>query len=295
MTYKNILINRNPERSDNCMKSSLNYPDIHPADYVKKQISPVIKKKTDLKKEIVWTYLVAKKYADDYEKLAEILGVKERIMPEEPSIWLEANLQLTREKEGRSSWSTRADLAIGHLEFEKGTKRKKSIQSNGSEWVCIVESKWYDKSHFTKTPERINQLLKIIEHALLLHDDEGRFPNKVYVTLVTPRYFKERTGKYSHRYYSDKYEAYKEPAKLEKDLRLCRLPFLKHNIETLVSRTNALVLNWITFEELLGLPNLVEDQRPDKYRVTIYSWEEVFMKMDRMDLYNELLNETQGI
>jgi hypothetical protein len=276
-----------------CMKSFLKYPDIHPADYIKKQISPVIKKDKDFKKEIVWTYLVARKYKDDYEKLAEMLGVKERIMPEVPLICLEANLQPTREKEFRSSWSTRADLAIGHFEFEKGTKRKKSIQSNGREWICIAESKWYDKGHFTKTPEKINQLLKIIEHALLLHDDQGRFPHKVYMTLVTPRYFKERTGKFSHRYYSDKYEEYKEPAKLEKDLKMCRLPFLKHNIETLISRTNALVLNWITFEELLRLPNLVEDRIPDRYKVTFDSWEEVFIKMGRMDIYKEMLSETQ--
>jgi hypothetical protein len=49
-------------------------------------------------------------------------------------------------------------------------------------------------------------LLQIIEHALLLHDGRGSFPEKVYVTLVTPRYFKERLGKFSDREYSKKCE-----------------------------------------------------------------------------------------
>jgi hypothetical protein len=132
-------------------------------------------------------------------------------------------------------------------------------------------------------------LAQIIDHALLLHDSKGKFPEKVYVTLLTPEYFKEGFGKFSHRDYTEKYEEYRnKPGKLENDLKLCPLPFLKHNIETLISRINALKLNWVTFEELLGLPNLVEDHIPDCHRVTIGSWEKVFSEMGRQDLFREL-------
>lgn len=66
------------------MESSLK----HPADHVKVKIGPVIKVNKDMTKEIVWTYLVARKYKNDYENLAEKLGVKEETMPNEPKIWI---------------------------------------------------------------------------------------------------------------------------------------------------------------------------------------------------------------
>jgi len=63
----------------------------------------------------------------------------------------------------------------------------------------------------------INQLSRIIEHSLLLHDKKGHFPEKVYVTLVTPRYFKEGLGKFSQRKYLKKYNEYKDdPEKFKK-------------------------------------------------------------------------------
>jgi len=275
------------------MECSLKYP----ADYIKVQISPVITENKDMTKEIVWTYLIARKYKNDYPcdyaKLAEKLGVKEKMMPEKSKIWLEAYLQPTRSKEGKT-WMTRADLAMGHL--KEISRKENQFQSSGGEWVCIVESKWYDNMHFTSTPEKINQLLKIIEHALLLHDDQGRFPKKVYVTLVTPKYFKEGFGKFSHRDYSNIYNEYNKPGKLKlkKDLALYNLSFLNHDLETLIGRTRALILNWVTFEELLDLPNLVEHHRPGKYRVTINSWKEIFSKMGMDDQYNKLTVGTGG-
>jgi hypothetical protein len=68
----------------------------------------------------------------------------------------------------------------------------------------------------------------------------------------------------------------------------CQLLFLKHDVETLIGRIGALKFNWVTFEELLGLPNLVEDHRPGKYKVTIDSWKDIFLKMDMEDSYNKL-------
>jgi hypothetical protein len=260
---------------------------IHPPDYVDKQVRPYIKS-NDREKEVVWTYLVARKYVKDLKDLVRLLcGQENLLMPEESKIWLEAYLQPTRQGEG-VSWKTRADLAIGH--FEEETERENQIQGSGGEWVCIVESKWYDDIRLNaKSDDRLNQFLRIIEHALLLHDKKGHFPEKVYVTLVTPKYFKEGTGKFSDRKYPKKYKEYKDnPEKLKKDLAICALPFLKYDVETLISRTSALILNWVTFEELLGLPNLVEDQIPGKYRVTIDTWKKIFSEMGRPDLSSDL-------
>jgi hypothetical protein len=263
------------------MKTSL----IHPASYVNIQMRPAIQK-NDLTAEVVWTYLVARKYEKDHGALANTLCGQDKMLPENSKIWLEAYLQPTRQDE-RDSWKTRADLAMGHLKKIEG--RKNQIQGSDGEWICIVESKWYDDIQINAVDDGSNQLLKIIEHALLLHDNKGNFPKSVYVTLVTPKYFMEGLGKFSYRKYPKKYKEYRnEPAKLKKDLALCTFPFLRHDIESLINRADALKLNWVTFEELLGLPNLVEDHIPGKHRVIIDTWKEVFFKMGREDLLSEL-------
>lgn len=273
------------------MTTSLFYPK----PYVGIQIRPAIKD-NDRSAEVVWTYLVARKYENNYQALVSKLlcGTIPESLPRNNNMWLEAYLQPTRQDE-RDSWKTRADLAIGHLEVIRGSKNQ--IQGSGGEWVCIVESKWYDDIRLNAVSEDgINQLSRIIEHSLLLHDEKGHFPEKVYVTLVTPSFFKEGLGKFSHQEYSKKYKEYKnEPEKLKKDLALCTFPFLKHDIETLINRADALKLNWVTFEELLELPNLVEHHRPGKYRVTIDSWKEIFSEMDMDDLYIKLSAGPGGV
>jgi len=56
----------------------------------------------------------------------------------------------------------------------------------------------------------------------------------------------------------------------------------------LLQRTESLKLNWVTFEELLDLSNLVEDHIPGKYRTTLETWEQVFQEIHREDLFVEL-------
>jgi len=132
-------------------------------------------------------------------------------------------------------------------------------------------------------------LSRLIEHALLLHDKKGEFPERVYVTLITPRYFKDQLGQFSERNYWKKYHDYTKNKKiLERDLGLCTLPFLNHDLETLLSRISALKLNWVTFEKLLDLSDLVEDYIPGKYRTKRDSWKQIFAEMGREDLFVEL-------
>ncbi len=70
---------------------------------------------------------------------------------------------------------------------------------------------------------------------------------------------------------------------------MCSLPFLKYDVDTLISRIDALKLNWVTFEELLGLSNLVEDHIPGKYRVTRDTWEKIFTEMNSENLFQGLM------
>jgi hypothetical protein len=258
----------------------------HPAPYVDVQIRPAIQN-NNLKAEVVWTYLVARKYENDHQALVDKLCGTGEQLPRNSKIWLETYLYPTRiRKEENKCWKIRSDLALGHLELSKN--KDSQIQSNG-DWICIAESKWFDDIHPNSKFPEILQLSQIIDHALLLHDKNGDFPKRVYVTLITPNYFKERLGDFSDRLYWDKYNDYKfEPEKLEEDLRLCPLPFLKHDVETLIDRISALTLRWVTFEELLDLTNLVEDQIPGMHKVTRGHWESIFKAMDEEELYAEL-------
>ena len=258
----------------------------HPAPYLEKQIKPAIKK-NNLTAEVVWTYIVARKYEKDQNKLVEKLCGRSETLPTNSKIWLETYLYPTRiRQEEKDFWKSRADLSVGHIELATG--RKSQIRSSGS-WVCIAESKWFDDIHQNPKFPEISQLSQLIDHALLIHGKKGNFPERVYVTLITPQYFKDRLGRFSERNYWNKYQDYKKDIKLlEKDLALCPLSFLKHDLETLINRISVLNLNWVTFEELLGLSNLVEDHIPGKYRTTLDTWKQVFIEMGEEDLFLEL-------
>jgi len=257
-------------------------PIFHPPPYFERQILPAINS-NNMTAEIVWTYLIARKYENDLPALVRLLCGQEEHIPSDAKIWLEVYPHPTRIRRDEGMyWKTRADLAIGRIEHVGG--KQAQIRANG-DWICIAESKWFDDIHPNARYPNILQLPQLIEHALLLHDRNGKFPERVYVTLVTPAYFKDQKSPFSERQYRKKYREYKEATKnLENDLRLCLLRFLKHDVEMLISRIGTLTLNWITFEDLLGLPNLVERHVPGKYRTTFETWDQVFNEMGRADL-----------
>lgn len=259
---------------------------LHPAPYVERQVKPAIKS-NNMAAEVVWTYLVVRAYQSDQQALVKKLCGRNETLPDNSMTWLEAYLHPTRiRQEEVKYWRSRADLSMGHLELTED--REYQIRSNGS-WVCICESKWFDDIHQNSRFPEILQLSQLIEHALLIHDNGGKFPERVYVTLITPQYFKERQGKFSERKYWKKFNDYTtDMALLEKDLRLCPLPFLKHDLKILISRVDTLKLNWVTFEDLLGLSDLVEDHIPGKYRTTRDTWKQVFKEMGREDIFIEL-------
>jgi hypothetical protein len=267
------------------MKASI----FHPPQYVDVQVRPDIFK-NNVNAEIVWTYLVAKKYLNDPYALVEKLCGRQEKLPKNTKIWLETFLYPTRiRKMEQAFWKVRADLALGHLELARN--RNSQVRSNG-DWVCIAESKWFADIHPNKKFPEIYQLSQIIEHALLLHSTNGKSLDKIYFTLVTPRYFKDRQGRFSNRLYHQKFFDYKNnPEILIEDLRLCPLQFLKkdHNVEAMVDRIGRLVMRWVTFEDLLGLPNLVEDHVPGKYRCTFSDWKAVFENIGLGPFYYELV------
>ena len=268
----------------------MDYPLKYPRPYLQNQINkPFLKNQMD--REIVWTYFVGRKYENEkyHKNLSMMLGVKDEKMPDNSKIWIEAFLQPTRVNEGKY-WKTRADLSMGHLKTIESSKLQ--ICSDG-DWVCVCEAKWNADLHNDKQ-DNVNQLAKLIDHALLLHNQEDYYPERVYVTLITPQYFKDKTIDKDYQNVFQKY--HNDKILIINDLRECKLKFKNYiDYNFFKKRLDNLILNWVTFEELLGLPNLVEDHIPGQYKVTFDSWREVFMKMNRMDLYNELLSDTQKI
>jgi hypothetical protein len=259
----------------------------HPAPYIEEQIAPALKA-NDLSKEVVWTYLVARKYQDNQAELSKkICGVNEPL-PQDAKIWLEAYLFPTRQKnEEVKCWRSRADLSVGNLELAEN--RDSQIRANGK-WINIVEAKWYDDIHPNSKYPEILQLSQVIDHALLMHDTAGNFPKRVYVTLLTPQYFKDKTEQFSERNYQEKFEKYTQsPSSLKIDLKLCPLTFLNHNIEILLKRIDSLILRWVTFEELLDLPKLVSPKIPGKYQNTFKTWQQIFEKIDMSNIYDEII------
>ena len=265
----------------------MNEKIFHPAPYIDRQVAPALRS-NDLTKEVVWTYLVAIKYADNQSSLVKLLCGIEEELPDDSRIWLEAYLHPTRKrKEEKNFWKSRADLSVGHLELVKG--RDSQIQSCG-DWVCIVESKWYDDIHQNSKFPDILQLSQLIEHAILMHDSSGKFPERVYVTLLTPNYFRENKGPFSDRQYKEKYNKYKiSTSYLKEDLKLCNLAFFEYDLDTLLERIDSLILRWVTFEEVLGLPELVGPQVPGKYKINMISWKQIFKKIGMADVYEKLV------
>ena len=172
---------------------------------------------------------------------------------------------------------------MGYLEGVED--RQLQIRSSGN-WVCICESKWSDDIHQNKQFPQIFQFSQLIEHAILLHDKRNNLPERVYVTLITPQYFRDHRSVFSKRDYWRKYHDYKSSnERLAEDLRLCPLQVLDYDIDKLLSRINMVKFNWVTFEELLGLPDLVGDYTPCKFK----TWEGVLKEIGRGDLFYELI------
>lgn len=253
---------------------------ILPPEYEKKQLYPsLIKNK--LYDERLWTYLVAKYYGRNAEELAQRLcGVVEKL-PDNTSIWLEARAFPSRMYEGNSQ----IDLAIGHLQKRMGTKH--GVQPKGGDWICFAESKWRsDIDCRTTGEESRNQLCRIMENGLMACDDRGIYPQRVYVTLITPKCFKEhpKTRLFGYKYL----DYYGNKDFLQKDIELCRFLLRRGDKEILTSRVNALSLNWVTFEDLFDLSKPLLEFNTGKRGCTISSWEKVLELLGDTDLFNDI-------
>ncbi len=199
--------------------------------------------------EQVWTFLVASGYAAAKEAgvslLIEHLTGSREVQPNNPRIWFEFEPFPPRKKEGR----THVDLALGAIARENDTKGGIELDDSDSPWVCFCEMKWYaDISLGVTNDVHRNQLARVIESAVYFQRD-GRYADRIYVTLVTPKVFRDRTPR--SRLYQYKFEEYsRDTRSLLADLRACVLE--QRRPCDLAERVQNLSLRWTTYDELFA-------------------------------------------
>lgn len=223
--------------------------------------------RTDFYDEVVWTFLLGISYAASGWEGIRLLdshlsgGTADQVVKH--PIWLEALPMPPRNKEG----NTNVDLAIGAIK-DRPPKEVAGLDRAAKEGgiaydptlgssVTFCEMKWYsDISKSVTHDQHRNQLSRVIENAVTFQSD-GRFVEKVTVTLVTPQIFKEIEPK--SRLYHYKLEEYKNPEILLREWQnsFQRMPKRSHNNWTYPENdhlldilTNRFTLQHLSFEEL---------------------------------------------
>lgn len=113
--------------------------------------------------------------------------------------------------------------------------------------------KWHSDIDTKVTHDRRrNQLSRVIENAIAFSGPGIELPDAVYVTLVTPAFYRDEHPR--SRLYWYKYHDYKsDPKLLENDLRNCRLQLRDYELSEVIDRLKVLHQNWCTFEDLIEL------------------------------------------
>jgi hypothetical protein len=123
----------------------------------------------------------------------------------------------------------------------------------------MVEAKWrHDLSYRTTHDLGRNQLARVIETALTFQNQKHRpaFPEQVFVTLLTPAYFKAARNR-GKRYYAYKFAEYEQDkAAIRRDVEDAAVrPRVQPGLweyPDLAERLEALSLCWVTYEELIA-------------------------------------------
>lgn len=197
------------------------------------------------------------------EKLYELLTRgNSKITPSNIKYGIEAQPLTHREKEG----NTYLDLAMGSIKKRGNTESGIELDTTNKEQDFVFcEAKWKsDLSVGVSKCSIRNQLQRVIENALIFAGEN--FKGNIFVTLITPELYKKHYELgLNTRFYSCKYFEYKGNIKgtflreldLIKELRV--IPFndekgveRKSKYREIVEKNlDKLILNWVTFEELL--------------------------------------------
>lgn len=195
--------------------------------------------------------------------LYQLLTRKETNPKDIIKIGIEAQPLTHREKEG----NTYLDLTMGSIKRRGNTESGIELDTTNKEQDFIFcEAKWKsDLSVGVSKCSIRNQLQRVIENALIFAGEN--FKGNIFVTLITPEIYKKHYELgLNTRFYSCKYAEYKGNIRgtfiRELDLieKLGVIPFndekgveKKSKYREIVEKNlDKLILNWVTFEELLA-------------------------------------------
>jgi len=210
--------------------------------------------------EQVWTFLIACGYAiagtEGTEKLTRILTGSHMHQPSDAKIWFEAMPYPTRKGERNTS----LDLALGTISIREETKGGIELKNCVSSWICFCEMKWFSDISLDVTHDlHRNQLARVIENAIFFSDKAGcrdqsnaRYPSRVYVTLVTPKVFRDANVK--SRLYQYKFEDYRvDSTNLLNDLDSCVLAMRNKSANLAKQLERLACLCWSTYDDIFAL------------------------------------------
>ena len=213
--------------------------------------------------------------------LYQILTRKETDPKDIIKIGIEAQPLTHRKKEG----NTYLDLAMGSIKKRGNTESGIELDTDNKEQDFVFcEAKWKsDLSVGVSKCSIRNQLQRVIENALIFAGET--FKGNIFVTLITPEFYKKHYELgLNTRFYSCKYFEYKENIRgtflRELDLikKLGLIPFNDEKgeekkskfIERVEKNLNKLILNWVTFEELLSeISNDILKSEYEKYNTEV--------------------------
>ena len=221
----------------------------------KAELQSSIQKPNLYRNEKIWTFLIASLFdkATDQSKMIQLLCGEPLQTEKHLDIWFEAQpIPPRKGYSGYSEGNTKLDLAFGHILPRGKTAAgiKYGPQEPGS-WVCFVEAKCLSDCSTTVSYDPLrNQLARVIEN-LLCFQDNGKFPERIFFTLLTPRIFKENPNSHLYGY---KMQEYEDRGKILDDIEKCSIEkrggggFVYPDMR---QRLAWLRLNWVSYEELL--------------------------------------------
>jgi hypothetical protein len=211
--------------------------------------------------ETLWTYLLADRLEcgpDRLEQIRRFCGGRNVDLPPSFDAWVEARPVPARKgTRSNTEGGSRVDLAFGDIGQRPRTEGGIEYAARPGSWVCFVEAKLLSDISTTVAydPAR-NQLARVIE-TLLTFQSAGHFPEKLFFTLLTPRYFTTSAERRRSRLYGYKLEEYQRDASaILRDIRLCEFPERNDGEfkypASLESRLEALTLSWVTYEDVFS-------------------------------------------
>lgn len=229
---------------------------VHTTTAQKAEIERLIESSDFYLTEKVWAYLMASILVNSSNRNDYIKLFCDKSISIYPNIdvWFEAEpLSVRKDCAGNTEGNISVDLAFGNI--RRRDKTKVGIEYDYTEsgsWVCFVEAKLFTDCRSYITCDFLkNQLVHIIENLLCFQSNDN-FPEKLFFTILTPRFFKDNP---ESRFYGYKIKEYECTDKIINDIRRSKIPERHQRNwnypDNLEERVKLLKINWITFEEIL--------------------------------------------